>query len=173
MGFALGFVAENAQASGEPDTAVLSVTPGVTYGVQIDSVTSATTAYNFTTVALGGSTISTAAIVLHNTGTVPEYFSMAISNTSGNWTAVNTSPTNDQFRLAGIINTTTQPNGSSFADYLLNPPVPVNASTLYGQTRTANGATKNLWLQLDMPASIVNGGTLTQTMTLTVNGQGS
>ena len=33
--------------------------------------------------------------------------------------------------------------------------------------------TKNLWLKLEMPADLNAGGTGAQTMTLTVNGQGS
>jgi hypothetical protein len=156
-----------------PDTLTISVTPSVTYGVSIASVSSANLGYNFTTVGLGETTISTAAIVVTNTGNVSQYFSLAVSNTSGNWMAVPTAPSDDEFRMSAVLNVGSQPNDTSFTDFLSNSPAPLTAAGLYGQSaKTLPASTKNLWLRLEMPQRLVNGGTSTQTMTITVNGQG-
>ncbi len=152
-----------------PDSIVVSVTPSVTYAVSITSVN--TSGYQFGTVNLGATTVSTAAIVLTNTGNVAEYFSIAISNTSGSWTAVSGAPSTDQFRMMAYLNGT-QPASGTFSDALTNS-VPGAAAALYNQasTKTAPAGTKNLWLRLDMPSALDAGGTGAQTMTLTVNGQ--
>src|SRR5579862_8377910 len=92
----LGMLGTKAQAVNNPDTMTVSVTPNVTYGVAITSVNAS--GYQFGTQNLGATTVSTAAIVLTNSGNVYEYFSMGISNTSGSWSAVNTAPSTDQFR---------------------------------------------------------------------------
>ena len=74
-----------------------------------------------------------------------------------------------------MLNTTTQPAPASITDALTNPPVPGAAATLYGQasTKTAPAGTKKLWLKLEMPTTLNTGTTGAQTMTLTVNAQGS
>lgn len=156
-----------------PDTMTISVTPNVTFGVTITSVNAS--GYQFGTVNLGATTQSTSAIVLTNSGNVAEYFSMAISNTSGGWSAVSAVPGTDQFRMTALLNTGTQPVLGSITDALTNPPVPGAAATLYGQAsaKTAPSSAKNLWLKLEMPTALNAGGTTAQTMTLTVNGQGS
>src|SRR5690348_13982987 len=82
----LGLGVVNKAQAANPDTMTISVTPSVTYAVSITSVTGGS-GYQFGTVALAASTISTAAIVLTNTGTIHEYFSIAISNTNPDaWT---------------------------------------------------------------------------------------
>ena len=174
---------KQAYAVNNPDTMTVSVTPSVTYGVSISSVNGS--GYQFQTVALGATTVSTKAITLTNTGNVSEYFSMAISNTSGSWSAVTAgAPGQDQFRLTAELAANQPVEGSGFktgtapgGDSLANPPVPATASGLYAnggsQSKTAAAGTSNLWLQLEMPTSLNAGGSGLQTMTLTVNGQGS
>lgn len=168
---AMGFGLVGKAQAANPDTMQVSVTPTVTYAVSITSVSAG--GYNFGTVALGASTQSTAAIVLTNTGNVSEYFSLAISNTSGNWAPNVGGAGTDAFRMGAIINGGAQPAFGSFSDYLDVPPVPGTAGNLYGQsnTKTNPAATKNLWLSLEMPTALASGGTGAQTMTLTVNGQ--
>ena len=62
----LGVLGRVAQAA-STDTMTVSVTPSVTYGVTITSVNAS--GYQFGTVALGATTVSTSAIVLTNSGT--------------------------------------------------------------------------------------------------------
>jgi len=154
-----------------PDTMVISVTPSVTYSVSIASPM--VQGYQFGTVALGATTISTVAIVVSNNGNVSEFFSLAVSNTSpGTWTPTTGAVGSDTFRLRAHFNTT-QPASATFADALTNSP-PGVAATLYGQssTKTNASASRNLWLRLEMPSSMTGAATA-QTMTLTINGQGS
>ena len=94
MVFGLGILSRQGHAA-NPDTMTISVTPNVTYGVTITSVNAA--GYQFGTVNLGATTQSTSAITLTNSGNVSAYFSMAISNTSGGWSAVSSVPGTDEF----------------------------------------------------------------------------
>ena len=152
------------------DNMRVSVTPNVTYAVQITSPTGG--GYDFQQVDLAATSISTAAIGVKNVGTVAEYFGLAITNTSGSWTP-GAAPAADVFRMTGYFNAT-QPASTTFDttnDYLQNG---VSAGqNKYGQStnKTNAGVTANLWLRLDMPSTLASGGTGAQTMTLTVNGQ--
>jgi len=153
-----------------PDTMVVSVTPSVTYSVSIASPM--TGGYQFGTVALGATTISTAAIVVTNDGNVSEYFSMAISNSSpAAWTP-DTAANEDVFALLAHF-AATQPASATFTDALTGS-APGAAASLYGQSATKTNAsgTRNLWLKLLMPTSMT-AAPGAQTMTLTVNGQGA
>src|SRR6185437_5136226 len=89
MVLGLGVVKKAEAAPGvNPDTMVVAVTPGgFTYAVVITSpVLSGTTGYDFTQVNLGATTMSTVAIQVKSSGTVSEFFSLAISNTrEDNW----------------------------------------------------------------------------------------
>ena len=166
---------EKAQAAGNPDTMTISVTPQVTYAVTITSVNP--NGYQFGTIALAGTTISTSAIVVKNSGTIWEYFSMAVSNTSPDaWTpGASGTAGNNQFGLIGeLVTNQPAPGGFAAGDALVNA-IPGTAATLYGQasTKTAVNATKNLWLELNMPTTLSVGSGGAQTMTLSVNGQGS
>lgn len=151
-----------------PDTIVISVTPSVTYSVSITSPM--VQGYQFGTVALGATTISTVAITVANNGNVAQYFAMAISNSSpGTWTP-QAAAAADQYNMRAYFNTT-QPASATFVDNLTTS-VPGAGATLYGQasTKTNAAASKNLWLRLAMPTSIT-GAASAQTMTLTINGQ--
>ena len=172
MAVGLGLIGRNAHAA-NPDAMQISVTPSVTYAVTITSVNAS--GYQFGTVALNSTTQSTAAITVANSGNVAEYFSMAVTNTSGNWAASASAPTTDNFRLIGLFNAT-EPASSSFqtSDALTNS-TPGAAATLYGHasTKTNPSANQKLWLRLEMPQSLNTGTTGAQTMTLTVTGQAS
>jgi len=162
-----------AHALNNPDTMTISVTPSVTYAVSIASVT-AGTGYQFGTVALAATTLSTAAIVVTNTGTISEYFAMAVSNTApDNWAAAagGTAAAN-AFGLIGVFNATQPASGSFGGDALVNA-IPGASDALYGQasSKTAVNGTKNLWLKLNMPTSLSVGTGGAQTMVMSVNGQ--
>ncbi len=174
----IGVIAQRAEAK-NPDTMTLSVTPaGLTYSVAITSVNGS--GYQFGSVALAGTTVSTAAIVVSNSGggNASEYFGMMVSNTSpDNWAPQTGAPAADQFRLIGEFSTT-QPvtgiTGFPTSD-AIDGSFPGAAAALYGQasTKTNVGASKNLWLQLEMPTAINVGAGGAQTMTLYIQGQSS
>jgi hypothetical protein len=174
----IGLVADRAQAA-STDTITLSVTPGnITFSVQITSVNPS--GYQFGTVNIAGTTVSTAAITVANTGggNVSEYFGMKVSNSAPDaWTPQAGAPGTDQFRLTGEF-AATQPvqgvTGFPVADAVTGA-FPGAAATLYGQasTKTAVAGTKKLWLQLEMPTGLAAGTFGAQTMTLFIQGQSS
>ena len=171
----LGLGVMKAQAAGNPDTMTISVTPSVTYAVTITSVNP--NGYQFGTVSLAATTISTWAIGVKNSGTIWEYFSMAVTNTAPDaWTpgASGTAGNNVFGLIAELSANQPAPAGFLTTDALLNA-IPGTAATLYGQasTKTAVNASKNLWLLLNMPTSLSVGSGGAQTMTLSVNGQAS
>ena len=173
MGLALGLgLYGSAQALANPDTMVVSVTPGnVTYSVAITSAM--VSGYQFGTVNLAATTISTAAITVTNNGNIAEYFSMKVSNSApDNWAPVSSGPAADQFRLMAYLNAT-QPADATFVDSL-TASIPGAGAALYGQAsaKTNALATKNLWLRLSMPSAVTGTGGA-QTMTVFVNGQAS
>src|SRR5579871_111062 len=101
MVLGLGSV-QRAEALNNPDTMTVYVTPsGFTYAVSITSPEAQ--GYDFTSVALAATTISTKAIPVANTGNVGEYFALAISNTLPDaWTPVASGvPGYDQFLMMG------------------------------------------------------------------------
>ena len=163
------------QAAGNPDTMTISVTPSVSYAVTITSVNPS--GYQFGTVALAASTISTWAIGVRNTGTIWEYFSMAVGNSSPDaWTpgAAGTAA-NNVFGLIGEFNATQPADASFVGGDALTGSIPGAAAALYGQasTKTAVNGTKNLWLKLNMPTSLSVGTGGAQTMVVSINGQAS
>ena len=170
----LGLV-QKVQAAGNPDTMTISVTPSVTYAVTITSVNGS--GYQFGTIALAATTVSTSAIVVKNTGTIWEYFSMAVTNTAPDaWTpGASGTAANNVFGMIAELSAN-QPLVASFAggDALVNA-ISGTAATLYGQasTKTTVNGTKNLWLLLNMPTTLSVGTGAAQTMTLSVNGQSS
>jgi hypothetical protein len=170
-------VLEKAEAVTNPDTMTVSVTPNVTYGVQIGSVNAG--GYQFGLVSLSGTTVSTAPVTLTNSGNIAEYFSMAISNSTGSWTAVAGSPAADQFRMIAELaaNQPGESTGFVAGDALANPPVPTTAATLYAnggaQSKTNPAANQKMWMRLEMPTGLSAGSAATEILTLTVNGQGA
>src|ERR1700679_2632229 len=96
-----GVVTQQAHA-GTTDQMLISVTPGnVTYAVGISSPEVG--GYAFGTVNLGQTTISTLAIVVKSSGTIAEYFSLAVT-ADGGWTAVTVdtaAPAYNTFEMQG------------------------------------------------------------------------
>ena len=167
----MGWLAGKAQAA-STDTITLSLTPNTTYAVTMSSVTSGV-GYQFGNVNLNSTTISTAAIVITNSGSVYEYFALSVSSpTSGSWSPNSTAPGVDTFVLSGAYGTSQPAQGAGSFSALTNM-APAASAALYGQasTKTAPAGTQKLWLQMQMPTSLNNGGTSQQTMTLSVTGQ--
>jgi hypothetical protein len=174
----LGLSGRRAEAQ-QPDTMTLSVTPGgITFSVQITSVNGS--GYQFGTVNIAATTVSTASITVANTGggNVSEYFGMKVSNSApDNWAPQSGAPGTDQFRLTGEL-VTNQPaigTGGFPTTDAVTGSFPANAAALYGQasTKTAVAGSKKLWLQLEMPAQLSAGTGGAQTMTLFIQGQSS
>jgi len=167
----MGALCGPAHAVNNPDTIVVSVTPGgLTYGVAISSPFAS--GYQFGTVALNATTISTVAISIQNSGNVGEYFALKVSNTApDNWTP-QAAAGSDQFKLMAYINAT-QPADATFATALTGS-FNGTSGNLYGQgnVRTTPTTTKSLWLRLSMPTAVTGSGGA-QTMTVFVNGQAS
>src|SRR6266700_4712779 len=157
MVLCVGVIGRRAEAF-QPDTMTLSVTPGnITFSVQITSVNGS--GYQFQTVNIGATTVSTKAITVANSGggNVSEYFGMKVSNSApDNWAPQAGAPGTDQFRLIGELNAT-QPAVASFvAGDAITGSFPGAAATLYGQvsTSTGVGSNKKLWLRLEMPTAL-------------------
>jgi len=174
----IGAIGRRAEAQ-QPDTMTLSVTPGnIIYSVQISSVNPS--GYQFGTVNIAGTTVSTAAITVANTGggNVSEYFGMKVGNSSPDgWTPQSGAPGTDQFRLTGELAATepaTGVGGFPTSDAVTGS-FPGAAATLYGQasSKTAVGNNLKLWLQLEMPSQLSAGTGGAQTMTLYIQGQSS
>src|SRR5437764_348423 len=152
MVLGIGLVGRRAEAL-QPDTMTLSVTPGnITFSVQITSVNPS--GYQFGTVNLGATTISTAAIVLNNSGggNVSEYFGMKVGNSAPDgWTPQAGAPGTDQFRLIGELNATQPASASFVVGDAVTGAFPGAAATLYGQasTKTTLAGSKNLWVRLE------------------------
>ena len=167
----VGWLAGKAQAA-STDTITLSLTPNTTYAVSMSSVTGGV-GYQFGNVNLNATTVSTAAIVITNSGSVYEFFALSVSSpTSGSWSPNSTAPGVDTYVLSGQYAGSQPAQGSGSFSALTNT-APSASAALYGQasTKTAPAGTQKLWLQLQMPTSLNNGGTGQQTMTLRVTGQ--
>ena len=174
---------KDAQAAPNPDTMTVYVTPtGLTYAVTITSPAVALQGYNFGSVALGGSTISTMAIVVTNSGTVGEYWALKVSNTSpDNWAPLGAdgTPAYNEFELLGRFVTTGagQPADGTFsgANDIVTGSYISSSGTKFGLSGltipNAPSNAKDLWLKLKMPASAASPSQ--QSMTLTINGQAS
>ena len=181
MVLGLGMVQE-AGAYKNPDTMTVYVTPiGLNYSVSITSPTGNVAGYDFGSVALQASTISTQAIVVTNDGTVGEYFALAVSNTSpDNWSAIASAALDyNKFRMMGhfVASGAAQPLDSDFSTAVDTMTATVGLGKAnFGQgsspTLPPNSGASNirdLWLRLTMPDQVSSNQR--QTMTLTINGQ--
>jgi hypothetical protein len=171
MTLGIGLMLKMAQAA-PTDTMTVSVTPSVTFAVQISSPELG--GYDFSTVALGATTVSTVAITLNTVGaTAAQFFGLSVSNTAGLWSSTIGAPGVDTFRMSGWV-ATTQPLVASFVDFMAAPPYGVAASGKFNQSvKTTAGATAKLWLRLEMPTTLSAGSPTAQTMVLTATAQGS
>ena len=171
-------ILQKAQAA-STDTMTVSVTPGnVAYGVTISSPYPS--GYSFGQVNLGAVTISTSAITVTNSGSISEYFGMAISNLGTNsWTPVASNPPGaDHFRLAAWFSTAVPASTTTFVDAnALAAAANTTSGNLFnqGNVKTAPGTTPGgnefLWLNLSMPTSLTQSISGSQNMTLSIDGQ--
>lgn len=128
--------------------------PSAVIGVGIDVVS-----YNFGTVSLNTTTISTSAAIVTNAGNVSQTYSLSAAPQGGSiWSIKASTPTAfDQYVLFGQFNSG-QPTNASFvaADSIVGTPTAASASVYAGNQTGLNvpaGAARNLWLRLDMPLS--------------------
>ena len=177
MVLGLGFGREVWAGVGTPDTMTVSVTPGnMQFGVTITSGT-LNEGYNFGTVDLAASSVSTTAIVVTNAGSMSEYFAMKIGNSSpDNWQPVTGgTPGQDRFKLVAELGPN-QPadSGVGFPDADAMDGGDHASGALFGQGglgKTGPGNSRNLWLRITMPNDVTNPVQTAQSMTLTVTGR--
>ena len=164
---------KDAQAA-NPDTMTITVTPGgVNYAVAISSPYAQ--GYNFGTVNVGLTTISTLSIGVQNSGNIAEYFSLGVvDNTPTFGWANDLTPATTTYAMQALFQSA-QPAEASFNGASNNVPSspPGTAATKHGQasTKTSPSASQNLWLRLGMPTGVNDSGQ--HTLVLSVNGQGS
>jgi len=168
------------QASGNPDTMTVMVTPGVTYAVAITSPAVAVQGYDFTTVNIGQSTISTKPIGVANAGNCDEFFSIGVVDVTPSvaWAnALNPATTTYAMHALFVGTGAPQPSTSTFAvDTLANyapeaAPGTANGKFGQGSSKTLPGASQDLYLLLRMPTAVHDSSQ--HTLTLSINGQGS
>src|SRR4051812_38406796 len=172
----LGLFQKAHAVPGNPDTMLISVTPsGVNYAVTITSPE--VQGYDFAAVNVGFTTISTKPVAVQNSGNISEFFSLAVNDITGGgnaWTN-STSPANVTFTMQGELVATAagQPSNASFAGANNNLPTaaPATASGKFNQgaTKTLPLASKDLWLQLQMPTGVAETGQ--HTLVLAITGQ--
>ncbi len=136
-----------------PDTMELTVTPGVTYSVSISS----NGGYNFGTVDIGQSTMTTTGITVSNNGNTSSKWQLKCDNTA-NWTAAAASAA-DTFNLRALFNAA-QPADSGFTattDDVLSSGYTSASVTVYAGDQSAENVaasgTKTVWFRLAMPTS--------------------
>jgi hypothetical protein len=171
MVLGLGLMKE-AQASGNPDTMTITVTPGgVTYAVAITSPE--VQGYDFGTVTIGQTTISTKSISVQNFGNISEFLSLGVQDTTPavGWTNA-AAPANVTYTMQGLFQAG-QPLSANFAGASNNVPSapPGTASGKFGEgtTKTLPLASQTLWLQLQMPTGVAENAQ--HTLVLSINGQ--
>jgi hypothetical protein len=172
----LGMFKDAHAVPGNPDTMLISVTPsGVNYAVTITSPE--VQGYDFAQVNVGATTISTKPIAVQNSGNISEFFSLAVNDITGGgnaWTN-STSPANVTYTMQGqfVPTAAAQPGDATFAGAGNNLPTaaPGTASGKFNQgaTRTLPLASKDLWLQLQMPTGVAENGQ--HTLVLAITGQ--
>ena len=174
----LGVFKEAQAVGGNPDTMTVTVTPGVSYAVFITSPEAQ--GYDFTTVNIGQSTVSTKAIPVQNVGNIDEFFSIGVLDVTvgaGVAWANNLTPATTTYAMHALFVATSapQPSTSTFAvDTVPNyvpEAAPGVADSKFGQgsTKTLPNASQDLWLLLRMPTAVHESDP--HTLTLSINGQ--
>ena len=161
-----------------PDTMrmTVSVNPAsVGYAVAIASPE--VQGYDFGAVDIAATTISTKPIVVTNSGTVLEFFSVGvvdITNTyawTNNGASLTAGATSYAMQAKFVATGAAQP--TDFTAASLNAPSvpPVAGSNKFGQgtNKTVPDDSQDLWLQLKMPTSVEETGV--HTLVLTISGQ--
>jgi hypothetical protein len=137
------------------------------------SVSLSTHSYNFGTVNLANTTVSTLAVTVTNGGNTTETYSLSVATTGAQtvWGVKVATPTTlDKFVLFGLFNSV-QPSSNTFLvnDVILTTPTASTASIYKGDQsglNTAIGSSQKLWMRLDMP--LTTSTTVQQQMNLTV-----
>jgi len=137
------------------------------------SVSLSSPTYNFGTVNMGATTVSTNSINVVNLGNATETYSLSVATTGAQtvWSVKVATPTAyDQFALFGIFNSV-KPSSTTFTvnDVVLTTPTASSASVYSGDETglsTATGSLRHMWLRLDMP--LTTSTTVQQQMNLTV-----
>jgi len=165
---------KQAQASGNPDAMTITVTPGgVTYAVAITSPE--VQGYDFGTVTIGQTTVSTKSISVQNFGNISEFLSLGVQDATPSvaWTNAS-SPANVTYTMQGLFQTN-QPLSANFAGANNNVPSapPGTASGKFGEgaVKTLPLASQTLWLQLQMPTGVAESAQ--HSLVLAINGQSS
>ncbi|MFH1784753.1 MAG: hypothetical protein ABH868_07710 [bacterium] len=142
---------------------------GVTLGVSI------TGTVDFGNVQMGSQTVSTNALVVTNTGSTAETFSLSLVNPSV-WTAVNTTPGNETYVLGAIFNT----GGPAIANFIAPEDSVIDlprqcTSTVFAGNATGTfvpmGVSKDLWLLFKAP--VQTSSTTQQSIRLIVSAEQS
>jgi hypothetical protein len=137
------------------------------------SITLSTHSYNFGTVNMAATTVSTTAITVTNGGNATQTYSLSVATTGAQtvWGVKTATPTiHDQFVMFGQFNSV-QPSSSTFVigDVVLTSATASSASVYAGDETglsTPIGAARHLWVRLNMP--LTTSTTNQQQMNLTV-----
>ncbi len=137
------------------------------------SVSFSSPTYNFGTVNMAATTVSTNSINVTNSGNATETFSLSVATTGAQtvWGVKVATPTAlDQFALFGIFNSV-NPSSSTFKinDIVLQTPTAASASIYAGNETglsTPASSLRHMWLMLMMP--LTTSTTVQQQMNLTV-----
>jgi len=154
----------------------VTVTPGVSYAVYITSPEAQ--GYDFHTVNIGQSTISTKAIAVQNAGNIDEFFSIGVVDVTPSVAWFNQlTPATTSYSMHALFVATSapQPSSGTFAVGTLTNYAPAtspgvaNGKFGQGSTKTIPGDSQDLWLLLRMPSAVHESGV--HTLTLSINGQ--
>jgi hypothetical protein len=126
----------------------------------------------FGIVATSSTTRSTVAVVITNTGNVPETYSLSLTDPVA-WTFHATTPGADVYVLSAMFSTAAP--GATFGaeDALTDTPAPCTATDFGNGTAGQSGLTvaasaaRNLWLQFDAPTSTSSYAQQSITVTIT------
>jgi hypothetical protein len=137
------------------------------------SVSISPASYDFTTVNLGGTTLSVSAVNITNSGDGPQTYSLSVATTGASvWGVGTATPTvMNTFVLEGLFNSV-QPSTSTFThlDVITSTPTAASASVYAGNqsgAAVAAGAVRPFWMLLFMPPSTTT--TSQQSMSVTVS----
>jgi len=121
--------------------------------VQLDA-----TSYNFGSVSMGATTVSTHAVTLTNLGNVTETYSLSVSTSGPStvWSVKTSTPTAmDQFALFGVFNGVAPISGGFTTIDIITGTPTAASSTIYAGNQTGVSVPlagqRLLWLRLDMP----------------------
>lgn len=127
----------------------------------------------FGVVALSSTTRSSTAVVITNTGNVPETYSLSLTDPVADWTFHATTPGADVYVLSAMFSTAAP--GATFGaeDALTDTPAPCTATDFGNGTAGESGLTvaasaaRNLWFEFQAPTGTSSYAQKTITVTIT------